>query len=169
MRFSSAFLLPGQTRIQRVKGGVCLIMQKEGKMKLILITAGVFLLACQPDEAVNLAKLEGTFTGMFSRSGPLVRYQPADVVLTFEGNRFRGSSSISRYPAICEGTFEVDNGKIRFADACFWTADFDWTYILKGEFDLSITRDELTMNRSYDGSVYDRYSLRQQIERSAGR
>lgn len=102
----------------------------------------IFVVYCMPTLRGGETGFWGTFTGMFSRSSPLVRYQPADVVLTFEGNRFRGSSSISRYPVICEGTFEVDYGKIRFADACFWTADFDWTYILNGEFDFSITRGE---------------------------
>lgn len=118
--------------------------------------------ACESGDLSETAALEGTFTGVFIRSGPHAKYQPAEVVLTLRGNQFLGSSNIARYPAICQGTFEVGSGKIQFADGCVWTADFDWTLILNGEFELTLNGDELTLRRSYAGAVHDRYALRRQ-------
>lgn len=137
-------------------------------MKLLLIMFCILCVSCESDELGEPAALEGTFTGVFIRSSPDAKYQPADVVLNLQGNQFLGSSNIARYPAICQGTFEVGTGKIRFADGCVWTADFDWTYILNGEFELTLNGDELTLRRSYAGAVHDLYALRRQRVTASG-
>ncbi|MGD1890080.1 MAG: hypothetical protein ACFB15_05705 [Cyclobacteriaceae bacterium] len=63
------------------------------------------LFACSDDDNSTTGLTEGTYIGTFYRSSPNARWATADVQITFEEGRFSGSSSITRYPAICEGTY----------------------------------------------------------------
>ena len=128
----------------------------------ILLWVLMTLLSCEKNEVVSVGSLTGTYKGIFARSSPNVKYLPSDVILTFDGNRFQGSSSIPKYPAICNGTYSITDQDIEFNNLCPWTAEFDWSYILSGKFKISINGDELTMTRSYGVFVHDRYSLRRQ-------
>lgn len=101
---------------------------------------------------------EGTYKGQFIRSSPLARYAPANITLTFKGNKFSGTSDRSNYPAICEGTFEVKDKYIEFKNDCSFTADFDWSYILKGSFEFTWQEGTLEMTRK-TGDTTDHYSV----------
>jgi hypothetical protein len=100
----------------------------------------------------------GTYKGQFIRSSPLARYAPSNVTITFAGDRFSGKSDKPNYPAICEGTFKASKNTIEFTDECSWTADFDWSYILKGTFDFQLKDRKLEMTRTI-GDNTDHYSL----------
>lgn len=130
--------------------------------KSIILLALIALLSCEKDEIISVGSLTGTYTGSFSRTSPYVKYKPSDVILTFDGNTFQGSSSTTKYPAICNGTYTIASQVIEFNNLCVWTAEFDWSYILSGKFKISIKGDELTMTRTYDDVVHDTYSLRRQ-------
>jgi heat shock protein HslJ len=129
--------------------------------RIFVIGVLAVLLACESDEdqAPAIGPLSGTYTGTFIRSSPLVKYEPASVTINFEGSRFSGYSNIARYPAICRGTYTISGSTITFADECFWTADFDWTLILSGTFSMTVTGDELVLERSYGEFDHDRYVL----------
>jgi hypothetical protein len=131
-------------------------------LRIILVSPLVLLLACEgrEEEVFINGSLSGTYTGTFLRTSPLIRYQPSEVTITFEGNRFSGSSSIPKYPAICRGTYSISQSTITFADECFWTADFDWNLILSGSFSITLSGDELVLERSYGEFDHDRYVLR---------
>ena len=123
-----------------------------------LLLMMVFTISCtqnEPDPVV----LSGTYTGSFTRISPNVDYRPSTVSLSFTGNKFSGSSSIEKYPAICKGTYMVGDDKIEFKNGCVWTADFEWTFILDGEFEWSVEGNELTITRRYNENMYDMYRL----------
>ncbi|HMQ00055.1 MAG TPA: hypothetical protein PKC24_09755, partial [Cyclobacteriaceae bacterium] len=53
---------------------------------------------------------------------------------------------------------------IEFNNTCFWTADFDWSYILSGTFNISIKGDEILLKRYYSDNVFDAYVLTKSSE-----
>ena len=99
------------------------------------------VLGCNDDETSAVPPvLEGTYEGTFERDD-----MRSDVTLTLENGEFSGSSNKDRFPAICNGTYTQQDGQATFADVCVWTADFDWTLILSGEWDVQTTTDALIM------------------------
>lgn len=132
------------------------------KHLVIIIWVGIVTLACQEDDTSDFTfpLEEGAYQGVFYRSSPNARWATADVTLTFEDGRFSGSSDSEKYPAICEGTYQVvGSEKVNFENSCAWTADFDWTFILDGEFNISEEDQKLVISREYEGSVVDTYEL----------
>jgi hypothetical protein len=107
-------------------------------------------------EAKNL---DGEYTGTFVRSAPNIRAQSAKVTLYLAGNTFKGSSDIKNYPAICEGTFTITSSKIDVSNDCMFTADFDWSLVLKGEYNYELSGKQLKITRAYPGNKYDTYTL----------
>ena len=105
---------------------------------------------------------EGNYVGVFLRSDPVAKYQPANVSVAIQGDRFEGSSSIRNYPAICEGTLRTDGASVDFKNDCLFTADFDWTLILSGTYRVSQERNTITLVKSYGGGRYDTYTLTRQ-------
>ncbi|GAB5408516.1 MAG: hypothetical protein BalsKO_08810 [Balneolaceae bacterium] len=102
---------------------------------------------------------EGDFSGTFYRVNDNIRFQTAEVSLTFNNGTFEGTSTINEYPAICNGTFEVGEDEVTFSNDCVFTADFDWTYILDGSFNYEVTDNELRIIREYNSSSSDTYTL----------
>ena len=130
--------------------------------RFALVMILVELLSCS-DKKISKRTIiqDGTYMGQFVRSSPLARYAAANVTLKIAGDRFSGKSDKPNYPAICEGTFKVSRNSIEFLDECSWTANFDWTYILKGTFDLNFNDGKLEMTRTI-GDNTDHYSLKAQ-------
>ncbi len=121
-----------------------------------------FALACQEDDEGNPPSLleEGTYTGVFYRSSPNARWAPANVTLTLENGSFSGSSDTDKYPAICEGIYQlIGTDQITFANSCIWTADFDWSLILGGEYQITERDNKIVIRREYEGQVSDTYEL----------
>ncbi len=101
----------------------------------------------------------GTYVGTFTRSSPTADYATAEVTLVLKDNSFSGSSEKTKYPAIGKGTYHVVEGqKIIFEDKSFWTAEFDWTLILDGEFSISTANDMVTLTKQ-QGGMTDVYRL----------
>ncbi len=130
-------------------------------MKTILILlACVFMSTGCDSVAIGDAVLtEGTYVGVFTRSEPNARYQTANVSISIQDGRFAGSSDTRNYPAICRGTFAANGRAIAFENECAFTADFDWTYILNGSFQLRQDRGVVTLTKSYGAGRFDTYTL----------
>lgn len=126
------------------------------------LVLGLLLMSCDTGMYGDGVLTEGTYVGVFTRMDPVAKYQPANVTITITGDRFEGSSSIRNYPAICEGTFATDGRSVDFENECFFTADFDWTFILSGTFRVSQERNTITLVKSYGGGRYDTYTLTRQ-------
>ena len=100
----------------------------------------------------------GTYKGQFVRSSPYSKYSPSNVTLTFTADRFSGESDRINYPAICNGTYKIVGQEIEFTNDCAWTAEFDWSYILSGEFQLKSDSIQLEMTKYSNGQT-DYYKL----------
>lgn len=129
------------------------------KVKFALVIIGLILFSCSYKNAPATSAIpEGTYKGHFTRSSPLARYAPSNVTLTIKGNSFSGESDKVNYPAICNGTFTVNGKTIEFENACMWTADFDWSNILKGKFEFNWIEGKLEMTK-VSGDNTDHYTL----------
>jgi hypothetical protein len=121
----------------------------------------ILILSCDDNDQPK-STIHGTYTGHFQRSSPEADWMVANVTLVFGHNTFSGESDQGRYPAICDGTYEIAGDTIKFNNDCVWTADFDWTFILYGEFEFETTGDQLTLTRRYSEHVFDQYTLTRQ-------
>lgn len=128
----------------------------------LIIMLVTFLCSCDKEEAILFALEEGTYSGSFYRSSPSATYETSDVSIIFRQNSFEGSSSVAKYPAICNGTYMVQGQEIEFVNECFWTAEFDWSYILSGKFTLTYEGDQMILSRSYGQGVTDTYILQKE-------
>ncbi|HYE55132.1 MAG TPA: hypothetical protein VD996_09825 [Chitinophagaceae bacterium] len=129
------------------------------RLFFMAIIAVIGLASCKKDTTDNIT-LTGTYTGTFVRYGPAVDGIPASVTITFTGNEFSGTGQLPTYPALCNGTFSINGNKGTFENKCVWTANFDWTLILNGEYDIHIDGDNLYIYRSYNGAYFDSYNLK---------
>jgi hypothetical protein len=105
-----------------------------------------------------MAIVPGIYKGQFIRTSPYAKYAASNVTIEFTSNLFSGQSDMLHYPAICSGTFSVEGTEINFENECFFTADFDWTLILKGSYQLKVTGSQLEMTR-VQSEITDRYIL----------
>lgn len=128
---------------------------------LAAIALTVFLCAFNCEDAEDM-RIDGTYTGEFQRIDPKADYPVSNVTLTFTNGRFEGTSSQPKYPAICKGTYSIDGDDVTFKDECYWTAEFDWTLILSGEFKVSGTKDLLVMKGQRGDGISDVYRLRRE-------
>ena len=111
-----------------------------------LLSFALLATACKKTNPA-IPTLDGTYTGTFQRqqggSG-----QVSQVRITFSGNQWTGTSQYPKYPALCNGTYAINAlHKITFANACPWTAEFDWSLILSHEYGLSVTGNDVEMVR----------------------
>ncbi|RNI25803.1 hypothetical protein [Rufibacter latericius] len=134
------------------------------KNTLLLLFLSLFLFSCFDKEDAPAVLPSGTYTGTFQRSSPIADYPRANVTLVFDGNSFSGSSDHLKYPAIGQGTYQVNGQEVTFKNASFMTAEFDWTLILDGAFALSTNQEGgITLTRK-TGEVTDVYHLVRQSE-----
>ena len=123
----------------------------------------MMLSSCEKEEGFDFRLIEGTYVGTFHRSSPTTKWDGSSVALVFENGAFSGSSSSPKYPAICEGTYTITGTHgIDFTETCVWTADFDWSFILSGRYDVNYVGDELIISRSYGDQTYDTYRLKRE-------
>lgn len=128
------------------------------KSSLILLIAALSL-ACQYNDLSNAILKPGTYKGTFFRTyadGP--NYEVANVTITFTKDQFSGVSDKIHYPAICHGTYHLVGQDIDFTNACIFTANFDWSLILSGKYQVTSNDNQLIVVRT-SGSVMDHYIL----------
>jgi hypothetical protein len=103
----------------------------------------------------------GTYSGTFQRltnaGGPF-----SNVTISFLGNNWKGQSQYAKYPGLCQGTYTAGPDSITFENACFWTAEFDWSLILNGSYKITISGKSLQISRTYSDSLSDIYLLTRQ-------
>ena len=97
--------------------------------------ATIMLQGCSEDNENHLIT-EDAYSGIFYRMYPQARILTSEVTLNLDNGKFSGSSSMDNYPAICNGTFEIQRNTIEFTNGCAFTADFDWSFILDGTYEI---------------------------------
>lgn len=119
------------------------------------------LAACRKNSDQNtVPELSGVYSGTFNRSGVA---DTARVSLELDISTFQGQSDTEKYPAICRGSYTATQNSIVFVDSCAWTADFDWTYILNGTYNLSSQPDNAIRIWRTNGTVTDEYLLKKRF------
>jgi hypothetical protein len=69
---------------------------------------------------------------------------------------------LAKYPALCHGTYSIKGDTIDFVNECAWTAEFDWSLILAGDYvikESGKTLEFFRMNGFDNWSTIDRYKL----------
>jgi hypothetical protein len=125
--------------------------------KLIFIFLIVIISITSCDKSHNDKIPDGVYTGTFQRQLAFGGGDTANVTLTFSSNTWTGQSDITKYPALCHGTYSIDKQKIIFTNDCSWTDEFDGTLILGGEYTLSLNGNQLGFIRDYRGPSSDTY------------
>ena len=116
------------------------------------------LAGCRKDSISE--NLQGVYKGSFARTaGPLANPISSTVTVHFSETEFSGSSSIQSYPAICEGSFTATSSTINAQNRCYFTANFDWSYIFDGEYSYLKEGASLRIWRDYPDGTRDIYEL----------
>ena len=121
------------------------------------VSLAFVLLACKDDAPTFQLLPPGTYEGDYYRfSMTTPDPEVAHVHLSLKDGAFSGGSNIARYPAICNGKYWVSGLQVEFNNLCVWTADFDWTLILNGKFEISTDGDyfQLVQNKGEWINVY---------------
>jgi hypothetical protein len=96
----------------------------------------MLFISCNKADA-DSDQLSGTYIGYFHRN----RSDTAHVSISFTDNSYQGESDVLQYPALCKGSFEQKENTITFHDSCMWSANFDWSLIVKGTYNLQQNDD----------------------------
>jgi hypothetical protein len=133
-------------------------------MRQVLFLAGMVLIlyACNKNDSDDSTEnsIYGRYTGTFYRTG----MDTTQVQLAFlNTNRFEGSGQRPLYPAICSGDFIFDGDRLGVNDTCTWTANFDWTLIFDGNYQVSFTGTNSIRIWRTNGAVTDEYLLRKLV------
>lgn len=125
------------------------------KTKLyLLLTLQIITVSCNKSEEVLISpNTNGNYIGIFERNGI-----SSNVQLNLVNGSFNGQSTIQKYPALCNGTYLISGNSITFDDNCPWTADFDWTLILDGDWNYNMNDNILILINSSG----DKYTLTRQ-------
>lgn len=112
-----------------------------------------------PDPITEKTTFKGTFQRNTTVEGPKVA-----VSLELGPDHFsnKGGNYPNRYPVIGQGKVETGADHITFADSLAYTADFDWSLILQGRFQVSLEGDSIVFSRDYGNQVKDIYKLKAQ-------
>jgi len=128
------------------------------KLIPLLLFVIIFTLGCKRDQSPNDKISTGIYIGTFQRQLAFGGGDVVQVSINFDSDTWTGSSSNNKYPALCNGTYVINGQKIIFSNKCVWTADFDWTLILTGEYNFTVNGNQLTISRDYSGPTTDAYT-----------
>ena len=97
----------------------------------------------------------GTFQRQVSGNGMI-----SNVTITFASVNWSGQSQYEKYPALCRGTYKINGAdQITFENSCPWTAEFDWTIILSGNYKLIVNGNSIQISKDYNNAFKDVYKL----------
>ena len=127
---------------------------------ILLAIASLTIVGCKDSFDPIADKDNVVYMGTFMRGGPLIDPLPSNVTIRFRDGVFEGTSDTQNYPAICNGTYSVKGTNINFRNKCVFPANFDWSFIVAGDFEYELKGDSLKIRRSYEGGNYDQYMLK---------
>lgn len=133
------------------------------KTQFALLIAILFATACKKSDELPGGNqeqwLSGRYMGTFYRTGG----DTVNVSMLFTETNFSGSSDRAKYPAICNGIFSMEKNNdvyaVHFDDNCVWTADFDWSLILDGDYELVFNPDKSVTIVRHSFASSDYYHL----------
>lgn len=124
------------------------------KPKILILIGLIFvILSCNNDDENSQTEINGEYVGIFERGE-----NNSNVELTFNNGNWYGESEVTKFPALCNGTYSNSGDIITFENACPWTAEFDWTLILGGEWNYNLNGNTLILTNTNG----DKYTLTKQ-------
>ncbi|ULQ52869.1 hypothetical protein [Flavihumibacter fluvii] len=136
-----------------------MLIKKMKPKPFLLLALMLSFFACSKSTSRHPGLPDGTYTGTFQRLHQ-ENSQLAAVSIKFDFPNWTGYSNINRYPALGSGTFRYLNDALTFENAGVWTADFDWTLILKDAYIDQVKDDSLIFSKSYGNGWIDIYRLK---------
>lgn len=118
-----------------------------------LLTLVITIFGCKKDDENIETSIDGNYIGIFDRRG-----NTSNVELTFNNGTWTGESETVKFPALCNGTYSGSGNVITFENACAWTAEFDWTLILGGDWNYTLNGNSLILTKANG----DKYTLTKQ-------
>lgn len=131
-------------------------------MRILTLWAALLLVVlagCRKED--DQLPFAASYTGTFTRTdgSPLGDPIVSNVTLHLSEKAFTGTSDVRNYPAICSGGFSINQSKIVIANSCYFTADFNWTFIFDGEYNYELKGNQLHIWRTYANGATDIYKL----------
>jgi hypothetical protein len=125
--------------------------------KLIPLTLILFLTSISCEREPDRIPF-GTYTGTFQRQNAFGGGEISNVAITFSMYSWTGASDKNKYPALGNGSYSLDKKKVSFNNGGVWTADFDWSLILSGDYEIIIYNDQIKISRGYSGPSTDAWT-----------
>ncbi|WP_413666959.1 hypothetical protein ACEN9X_20810 [Mucilaginibacter sp. Mucisp86] len=126
---------------------------------ILLLAAAIS--SCKKTDNNQALKLNGTYAGTFQRKASGTG-MVSNVSFSFTDDTWNGQSSVVKYPALNHGSFIINGSKINFKNESAWTAEFDWSLILNGGYDIKISGNAVTISKTYSNGTADVYTLTKQ-------
>jgi hypothetical protein len=131
-------------------------------MRILTLWAALLLfvlVGC--DKADDLKPFAASYKGTFIRTdgSPLGDPIVSNVTLHLSETAFTGNSDMRNYPAICSGNFTINQSKMIIANSCYFTTEFDGTFIFDGEYNYELKGNQLHIWRTYADGKTDIYKL----------
>jgi hypothetical protein len=126
------------------------------KILLLVFLLSSVIMGCDKE----VVSPEGEYVGTFTRSSLNANTVTSNVTLNISENKYNGTSDRKNYPAICKGTLDFKGSVLTVTPDCMFTADFDWTLIFEGDYEVETDRDILRLIKRYPNNVADVYNLK---------
>ena len=104
--------------------------------------------------------IDGNYSGVFSVVyNNDSTYSDSVTVYFNDSLNYDCSSKPNRIPAGGNGTYTQNDSTVTFSDINYWTADFDWNLILKGEYNYHLSSDSLIFSAHKNNVGFYKYEL----------
>ncbi len=125
-----------------------------GRQFSLIIFFSIITLLGACSEKLNLVVIDGNYKGLFyyiPPNGTQVTKSEEEVTVNLNAKEYTSSGSTNRVPAGGTGKYTVlNNNEVQFNDERVWTADFDWSLILNGNYRYEIKKDSLILTRNFE-------------------
>jgi len=114
---------------------------------LTLLIAITLFSGCEKSSTITIIE-DGSYSGTLTIKNDINTYsETIPVTLSLEQGKFLISLSSNAKPTGGNGTFAIKDGVATFDDRNVWTADFDWSRILNGDYDLEFGTGKLVLTK----------------------
>jgi hypothetical protein len=131
------------------------------KQTLIVLVITIFgFSSCEKPVISKIVIPDGTYYGTFQRNLNTGEGEKANISITFAAGKWIGQSDMLNYPALCHGTYKISDDILIFENECAFTANFDWSLILSGEYNFTLIEDSLIIYKvTYNHEIATYYDI----------
>ena len=115
--------------------------------KTILFLFVILFWGCE-DADTNFNLQDGNYSGAFTITDSNGISQSGNVMFSFSNNSYTVIPEKLYLPPVGAGTFSAIGNNIILNDTAIHTAEFDWTLILNGSFEISYNGSVLTLKQN---------------------